>query len=103
MKLEATPRYSRKKQPSVRVWLTQMEYYMRLMNYAPTDWLDIVTMHVDGAASSWVNALLKEITVGRRLAFRMWDQFEVAMIHQFESITEIGDAQRQLMALEQTS
>ena len=58
MKLEAAPRYSGKKQPSVRKWLSQMERYMRLMKYAPTDWLDVVAMHVDGAASSWVNAVL---------------------------------------------
>ena len=49
MKLEAPPRYSGKKQPSVQTWLSQMEQYMRLMKYAPTDWLDVVAMRVDGA------------------------------------------------------
>ena len=58
MKLEAPPRYSGKRQPRARVWLTQMERYMRLMRYAPTDWLDVVAMRVEGAASSWVNAVL---------------------------------------------
>ena len=52
MKLEAPPRYSRKKQPSVRTWLNQMERYMWLMKYASTDWLDIVAMRVDDATSS---------------------------------------------------
>ena len=47
-----------KRQPSVHVWLTQMERYMRLMKYSPSDWLDIVAMMVEGAASSWVNAVL---------------------------------------------
>ena len=102
MKLEAPPRYSGKKQPSVRTWLSQMERYMRLMKYAPTDWLDVVAMRVDGATSSWVNAVLQEVANGRRQAFRTWGQFKVAMIHRFESITETEDARRQLRALKQT-
>ena len=58
MKLEAPPRYSGKKQLSVQTWLSQMEHYMRLMKSAPTDWLAVVAMCVDGAASSWVNAVV---------------------------------------------
>ena len=102
MKLEAPPRYSGKKQPSVRTWLSQMERYMRLMKYDPTDWLDVVAMRVDGAASSWVTAVLQEVANGRRQAFRTWGQFKVAMIHRFESITETEDARRQLRTLKQT-
>ena len=79
MKLETPPRYSGKKQPSVRTWLSQMERYMRLMKYAPTDWLDVVAMRVDGAANSWVNAVLQEVSDGWRQAFRTWGQFKVAM------------------------
>ena len=59
-------------------------------------------MHVDGAASSWVNAMLQEVANGRRQAFRMWGQFKVAMIHRFESIAKTKDAHRQLRALKQT-
>ena len=44
---------------------------MRLMKYAPTDWLNVLAMHVGGAASSWVNAILQEIVDGRRQAIRM--------------------------------
>ena len=66
MKLEAPPRYSGKKQPSVWTWLSQMERYMRLMKYAPTDWLDVVAMGVDGATNSWVNAVLQEVADGWR-------------------------------------
>ena len=58
MKLEGPPRYSGKRQSGARVWLTHMERYMRLMRYAPTNWLDAVAMRVEGAASSWVNAVL---------------------------------------------
>ena len=102
MKLEAPPRYSGKKQPSVRTWLSQMERYMRLMKYDPADWLDVVAMRVEGAASSWVNAVLQEVADGRRQVFRTWGQFKLAMIHRFESITETEDARRQLRALKQT-
>ena len=37
---------------------------MRLMRYTPTDWLDVVAMRVEGAASSWVNAVLQDISEG---------------------------------------
>ena len=58
IKIAAPPRYSRKRQPGVHVWLTQMERYMRLMWYVPSDWLDIMAMRMEGATSSWVNAVL---------------------------------------------
>ena len=58
VKIETPPRYSGKGQPSVHVWLTQMERYKQLMWYSPSDWLDIVAMRVEGATSSWVNAVL---------------------------------------------
>ena len=37
---------------------------MWLMKYAPMDWLDVVAMCVDGAASSWVNDVLHEVADG---------------------------------------
>ena len=92
VKIETPPRYSGKRQPSVRVWLTQMEWYMRLMRYSPSDWLDIVAMRVEGAASSWVNAVLQDVAVGRRAAFLTWRQFTQAMIHWFEPVTETEEA-----------
>ena len=52
VKIEAPPRYSRKRQPGVCVSLTQMERYIKLMKYSPSDWLDIVAMSVEGAESS---------------------------------------------------
>ena len=51
---------------SVQTWLSQMERYMQLMKYAPTDWLNVVAMRVDGAASYWVNAMLQEVVDGWR-------------------------------------
>ena len=89
MKLDAPPRYSSKRQPGVRVWLTQMECCMRLMCYAPTDWLDTVAMHVEGAISNWVNATLQDVAAGRTLVFRTWAQFKEVMAQRFELITEV--------------
>ena len=74
VKIEAPPRYSKKRQPSFHVWLTQMERYMRLMWYSPSDWLDIVAMRVEGVASSWVNAVLQDVAAGHRVAFLTWRQ-----------------------------
>ena len=39
---------------------------MRLMRYAPTNWLDVMAMRVEGAVSSWVNAVLQDISEGRK-------------------------------------
>ena len=57
-----------------------MERYMKLMCYAPTDWLDMVAMWVEGAVSSWVNAVLQDVSVGHRPVFCMWAQFRDAMV-----------------------
>ena len=102
MKLEAPPQYSGKRQPGAQVWLTQMEQYMRLMRYTPTDWLDVVAMRVEGAASSWVNAVLQEISEGRRPVFRTWAQFKDAMVQRFEPVTKVEEAHKWLRALRQT-
>ena len=75
---------------------------MRLMWYSPSDWLDIIAMRVEGAASSWVNAVLQDVAAGRRAAFLTWRQFTQAMIHRFEPVTETEEARKQLRALRQT-
>ena len=69
MKLDAPPRYAGGRKPGVRVWLSHMERYMRLMRYDQTDWLDIVAMRVNGSASAGVNAALQGIQLGRRARF----------------------------------
>ena len=79
-----------------------MERYMRLMCYAPTDWLDVVAMRVEGAASFWVNAVLQEISKGRRPVFCTWVQFRDTMVQRFEPVIEIEEAHKQLRALRQT-
>ena len=102
VKIEAPARYSGKRQPGVCVWLTQMERYMRLMKYSPSDWLDIVPMRVEGVANSWVNAVLQDVTAGRRAAFLTCRTFTQAMIQRFELVTEVEEAGKQLRALRQT-
>ena len=66
------------------------------MRYAPTDWLDVVTMRVEGATSSWVNAVMQDVAVGRRPVFRTWAQFKEAMVQRFELVTEVEEARKQL-------
>ena len=39
---------------------------MKLMLYSPSDWLDIMAMRVEGAASYWVNAMLQDVVAGHR-------------------------------------
>ena len=52
---------------------------MKLMRYAPIDWLDVVTMQVEGAVSSWVNAVLQDVSASHRPIFWTWAQFKEAM------------------------
>ena len=69
MKFDAPPRYGGGRRPGVRVWLGSMERYMRLTKCPPKDWLDIVAMRVEGAASAWMNAALVSIEQGQRPRF----------------------------------
>ena len=94
VKIEAQPRYSGKRQQGVHMWLTQMERYVKLMQYCPSDWLDIVAMRVEGAASSWVNAVLQDVDVGNKAAVLTWRQFTQAMINRFKPLIEAGEAQK---------
>ena len=61
---------------------------------SPTDWLDVVAMRVEGAASSWVNAVLQEISEGRRLVFHRWAQFTDAMVQRLEPVTKVEEAHK---------
>ena len=99
MKLDAPPKYAGGCKPGVRVWLSHMERYMRLMRYDQADWLDIVVMRVDGSASAWVNAALQGIQLGRCARFQDWEDFSTAMIAAFEPVTETEEARKQLRAL----
>ena len=83
MKIEVPPRYSRKRHLSVRVWLTQVKWYMKLIKVSPFDWLGGVAMRVEDVASSWVNAVLRDLVASRRVVFLTWRQFTRAMIHRF--------------------
>ena len=64
------------------------------VHYTPTDSLDGVAMRVEGAASSWVNAVLQEISKGRRPVFRTWAQFRDAMVQRFELVTEVEEVRK---------
>ena len=64
---------------------------MRLMRYAPTDWLDVVAMRVEGAASSWVNAVFQEISEGLKPVFCTCTKFRDAMVQRFEPVTEVEE------------
>ena len=94
MKLDAPPRYLGGRRPGPRAWLSQMEQFMRLMKYPVTDWLDVVAMRVDGAASSWMNAQLAQIERGQQRRFQDWDDFRAAMIAAFEPVTETEEARK---------
>ena len=57
-----------------------MERYMKLMRYAPTNWLDVVTMWVEGVASAWVNVVLQDVAASHKQVFYTSAQFSDAMV-----------------------
>ena len=65
---------------------------MRLMHYALTNWLDVMAMRVESATGSWVNAVLQDISEGRRPVFHRWAEFRDAMVQRFEPVTEVEEA-----------
>ena len=46
--------------------------------------------------------MLQNVVAGHRVAFQTWCSFTQAMIHRFEPMTEVEEAQKQLRALRQT-
>ena len=76
---------------------------MHLMCYAPIDWLDVVAIRVEGTVSNWMNVVLQDVAIGHKPMFHMWDQFKESMVQQFELVTGIEEARKQLCALRQTS
>lgn len=74
---------------------------MNVMKYYSSDWLKLVAMKVEGAINFCVDVVLQDVVVGRRASFLMWSQFVRVMIHQFELVREVEEAQKQLRALRQ--
>ena len=61
-----------------------------------------MAIRVEGAANSCMNAVLQDVAAGQRVVFLIGRQFTQAIIHWFEPVTEIEEAQKQLQALRQT-
>ena len=64
-----------------------MECYMKLMCYAPTNWLDVVAMRVEGTVGSWVNAVLQDVVARHRPMFYTWAQVRDASVWRFKPVT----------------
>ena len=55
-------------------------------------------MRLDGAATTWANALLLEISEKKRMPYT-WDEFRIHMIARFKPVIENEEAQRELREL----
>ena len=66
------------------------------MRYAPTDWLDVVAMRVEGCSELLGECGFSGNIRSRRPVFRMWAQFRDAMVQQFELVTEIEEVRKHL-------
>ena len=58
-------------------------------------------MRLDGAAATWANALILEVSEGKRMPYT-WEEFRRHMIARFESVTKNEEARRELRELHQT-
>ena len=59
------------------------------------DWVEIVALRLDGAAATWANVLLLEVSKRKRMPYT-WDEFRTHMIAHFGAITENEEAPREL-------
>ena len=62
----------------------------------------MVSLRVEGAASSWVNVTLQDVAECHRPVFYTWGQFKDAMVQRFEPITKVEEVRKELRALRQT-
>ena len=98
LKLEPSAKYSGQRRLGVRAWLMQEERYLRLSRFSMEDWVEIVALRLDGAAGTWANALLLEVSESKRMPYT-WDEFHTRMIPRFESVIKNEEAQRELREL----
>ena len=64
--------------------------------------MDLVATQLEGAALSWINALLAEIHQGKRAPFGSWEAFSTLFVQTFEPTTDQELARQQLKVLRQT-
>ena len=67
---------------------------MHLMCYAPTNWLDMVAMIVEGAMSRGSMRALQDVAEGCKLVFYTWAQFKEAMVQQFVLVTKVEEVHK---------
>ena len=62
------------------------------------DWVEIAALRLDGAAATWANALLFEVSKGKRMPYT-WEEFHTHMIARFEFVAENEEARWELREL----
>ena len=72
IKYDAPKEYDGTATPGVRVWLTQVERYMRLVRMPDSDRFDFVATKCLKSASSWMDARLQAIDRGDRAVWASW-------------------------------
>ena len=102
LKLEGPVRYSGGRKSSVRAWLVEVEQWMRLMRYPPTDWVDIVVTRLDEATSMWIERELQRARQQHRATWTTWEAFTDAMARAFEPATVVEEAHQQILNLRHT-
>ena len=75
LRLEAPARYAGGAKPGIRVWLREVSWWMRLMDYPQAKWIDIVTTRTEGAASSWLSHEQITMERGTRTPWAGWAIF----------------------------
>ena len=62
------------------------------------NWVEIAALRLDGVAVTWANALLLEVSEGKRMP-DTWEEFRRHIIARFESVTKNEEARRELREL----
>lgn len=78
----------------------QEEWYLCLSRFFEEDEVEITTLRMDGAGSTWANALRLEVLEGKSAPY-MWEEFHTRMISRFESVTKNEETCKELRELHQ--
>ena len=79
----------------------QEEWYLQLSRFSMEDWVEIVALRLNGAAATWANTLLLEVSEKKRVPYTR-EEFCTQMMTRFQSVTETKEARQELRELRQT-
>ncbi|GAB5407485.1 MAG: hypothetical protein Aurels2KO_57160 [Aureliella sp.] len=86
---------------SVTEWVMQIGRWLRAQDVPEVQWIRVLSAHVGGAASRWMNLQELRMAEGRRQPFVDWQDWAAEARRQFEPTTSTERARTELRGLRQ--